>query len=135
MTQTLGPIIETFIGSGLADRKGREIGWTIGLRDNGIKFYAWVQAARKTGETASDFGPAQRSREFTSAAGAKAWATAEALLRHTKMTSGDWERLGAQPMPATEAASEFGEWEPEAPDAWKAQDDACVAAARARKAR
>lgn len=78
-TQELGEIFETTIASGKLDTKGREIGYTVGLRDNGVDFYAWVQNARLVKGSAvsgewKEFGVAQRSKKFTSQKAATGWA-------------------------------------------------------------
>lgn len=81
-TAEMGELFETFLGSGKFDDKGREIGWTVGLRDDGVDFHAWVQAARrpKNGEF-HDFGVAQRSKKFASQDAARSWAYATAKQR------------------------------------------------------
>lgn len=79
-TKPLGEIFETTITSGKFDTAGREIGYTVGLRDNGTDFYAWVQNARRAPKKVdgcdvwNDFGVAQRSKKFASAEAAKRWA-------------------------------------------------------------
>lgn len=87
-TAELGEIFETFIGAGKFDSKGREIGWTVGLRDNGADFHAWVQSARrpKNGDF-HDFGVPQRSVKFDSQAAARSWAYATAKARIAKLTA------------------------------------------------
>jgi len=88
-TQTapaLGEIFETFMDSGKVDKQGRHIGFTVGLRDNGVDFYAWVQAARKApGKEAKDFGPVQRSKLFSTATAANTWAYSTARERIAKL--------------------------------------------------
>lgn len=81
-TAAFGEPIETFIGSGKKDSKGREIGFIVGFNDNGEDFRAWVQAARRTapGEFA-DFGTRQRSKRFASQESANRWAYATARER------------------------------------------------------
>lgn len=81
-----GDMFETFMGSGKFDAKGREIGWTVGFRDNGTDFHAWVQNARrlKNGEF-HDFGVAQRSKKFDSQEAANRWAYATAKARIAKL--------------------------------------------------
>ena len=67
-------LLETWVGSGKFDSKQREIGYIVGLNDNGSEFAAWVQKGRKIGYEFNDFGPAQRSKRFTSQQEATAWA-------------------------------------------------------------
>ena len=84
MAKELGESFETFVSAGKFDEKGREIGFIVGLRDNGEDFYAWVQKARREVITrngvriapgeARDFGPFQRSKKFASKDAARAWA-------------------------------------------------------------
>lgn len=84
-TPELGEIFETFVPAGKVDSKGREIGFTVGLRDNGKDFYAWVQAARKVGADFKDFGVVQRSKLFTSQEAATGWAYRTARERIAKL--------------------------------------------------
>ena len=84
----LGEIFETFVSSGKFDAKGREIGFTVGFRDNGVDFFAWVQASRRVGGPSgefSDFGPVQRSKKFGTMAAANAWAYGTARERIAKL--------------------------------------------------
>ena len=84
---TFGEPFETFIGTGKRDSKGREIGFIVGLNDDGSDFRAWVQAARRTGPGEfADFGPRQRSKSFTSQAEATCWAYSTA---HERMARGN----------------------------------------------
>jgi len=78
---TWGEPLEAFIGSGKFDAKGREIGFTVGLNDNGKDFAAWVQSARGTKAGFADFGVPQRARNFTSQDAATRWAYATARKR------------------------------------------------------
>ena len=82
----MGELFEAVVGSGKFDAKGREIGWTVGLRDNGTDFHAWVQSARRlrNGDF-KDFGVAQRSKKFASLEASKSWAYATAKLRIAKL--------------------------------------------------
>jgi hypothetical protein len=73
--------IQRFLSSGIKDSKGREVGYVIGLRDDGINFYAWVQAARKINQDFKDFGVKQRSVCFTSQEEAVQWAYTTAKQR------------------------------------------------------
>ena len=77
----LGEITETYIRSGRTDSKGREIGYVVGLRDDGTTFYAWVQNARRVNGQWVEFGVQQRSKSFASQAAATAWAYATAHQR------------------------------------------------------
>jgi hypothetical protein len=85
-----GPAFETFLPAGLKDDAGREIGYVIGLRDNGIKFYAWVQNARRKSPSAKwhFFGAGQRSREFDTQEQATAWAYSTARNRIANLKKG-----------------------------------------------
>jgi hypothetical protein len=81
---TYNDMTETFIGTGRNDSKGREIGWIVGLNNNGVDFAAWVQNARKVNGNWKEFGVQQRSRSFPSQATATAWAYATAQVRRHK---------------------------------------------------
>ena len=85
----LNDSFETFKGSGKFDAKGREIGFTVGFRDNGVDFYAWVQASRRVVKTHNfdDFGPRQHSRHFTSNLAATGWAWKTANERIAKVVA------------------------------------------------
>lgn len=76
-------IFETFLGSGLTDSKGREIGWIVGMNDSldGKEFSAWVQNGRSVKGDFSDFGVMQRSKRFTTKEAARTWAYATAKKR------------------------------------------------------
>lgn len=82
----LGQITEQHLNSGKRDSKGRFIGYTVGFRDNGVDFYAWVQAARCIAGFWGDYGPTQRSKRFSSQDEATRWAftTANARLANIK---------------------------------------------------
>ena len=85
MNQQYGDITQIWMGAAINDSKGREIGWTIGLRDNGSEYAAWVQASRKTGACKfADFGPCQASRSFDTQEQATAWTFGEAKERVAK---------------------------------------------------
>lgn len=85
--KNMGEIFETTVASGRFDTKGREIGYTVGFRDNGTEFYAWVQNARRAPKKVegcdvwNDFGFAQRSKKFTSQKSAQTWAYSTARDR------------------------------------------------------
>lgn len=81
MAKQFTQALETFVGSGIKDSSGREIGWTVGLNDNGAEFAAWVQAARKHNGEFKDFGVPQRSRSFATQDAATSWAYSTAKAR------------------------------------------------------
>jgi len=87
MTQTapLGDTFEAHIRAGKNDSKGRAIGYIVGLRDNGVDFYAWVQNARLVKGEFRDFGVPQRSKKLASQAAATNWAYATAKERIAKI--------------------------------------------------
>jgi hypothetical protein len=66
--------LEVWLGSGKFDAKQREIGYIVGLNDNGTEFAAWVQNGRMTGRDFKDFGVTQRSKPFASQQEATSWA-------------------------------------------------------------
>ncbi len=76
---------ETFLPSNKKDSKDRLIGYIVGLRDDGVNFYAWVQNARKTNNDFFDFGVIQRSKCFSSQEAATKWAYATAKQRLAKL--------------------------------------------------
>lgn len=76
---------ETFLTAGQVDSKGREIGYIVGMNDNGSDFRAWVQNARRVNGEFSDFGVMQRSKGFTSKEAARHWAYATAKQRIAKL--------------------------------------------------
>ena len=84
-TATWGEALQTFIGSGKIDAKGREIGFTVGLNDNGTDFAAWVQSSRGNKSGFSDFGVPQRSRNFKTQQAATTWAYETARERIAKL--------------------------------------------------
>jgi len=77
--------LESWIGSGKRDSKGREIGYIVGLSDNGTEYAAWVQAGRATAHEFIEFGVQQRSRRFTSQEAATRWAYSTAKERIAKL--------------------------------------------------
>ena len=81
----LGEIFENYMRSGRCDSKGREIGYIVGLRDDGVNFYAWVQNSRQVNGEWEDFGVRQRSKCFKSQALATRWAYATANERIAKL--------------------------------------------------
>lgn len=85
MTTEYGELTETHLRSGRFDSKGREIGFTVGFRDNGEDFRAYVQNARRVAGQWQDFGVIQRSKSFRSQAAATAWAYATAQQRIAKL--------------------------------------------------
>ena len=85
MTQIMTEAFETFLSSPKKDSKGRVIGYIVGLRDDGVNFYAWVQNARMTNGNFFDFGVIQRSKCFASQDAATRWAYATAKQRIAKL--------------------------------------------------
>lgn len=81
MAAEFGDITESYISSGRTDSKGREIGYVVGLRDNGTDFHAWVQNARRVNGEWKEFGVQQRSVRFDSQESATRWAYATANSR------------------------------------------------------
>jgi hypothetical protein len=77
--------LETWLGSGKFDSKQREIGFIVGLNDNGTEFAAWVQNGRKIGYDFNDFGVTQRSKLFATQTEATAWAYKTAKERIAKL--------------------------------------------------
>ena len=77
-----GDVFENHLGTGCRDGKGREIGYIVGLRDNGTDFRAYVQNARcAKAHQWAEFGVQQRSKSFQSQAEATRWAYATAHAR------------------------------------------------------
>jgi len=72
---------ETYLRSGRYDNKGREIGFIVGLNNNGSTFAAWVQNARRVGDEWKEFGVRQRSKMFSSQDAATSWAYSTAHQR------------------------------------------------------
>jgi len=66
--------LEVWLGSGKFDAKQREVGYIVGLNDNGTEFAAWVQNGRMIGRDFKDFGVTQRSKTFASQQEATSWA-------------------------------------------------------------
>lgn len=81
--QTFGEPLETFVGAAKYDSKGREIGFIVGLNDDGAgDFRAWVQSARKPrGGDFAQFGVPQRSKGFATQESATNWAYSTARAR------------------------------------------------------
>jgi len=77
--------LETWLGSGKFDSKRREIGFIVGLNNNGSEFAAWVQNGRKTGRDFNDFGTPQRSKSFATQNEATNWAYKTAKERIAKL--------------------------------------------------
>ena len=82
---TLGEITESYVRSGRYDSKDREIGYIVGLRDDGTNFYAWVQNARRVDGQWKEFGVQQRSKRFPTQDEATRWAYATAQERISKL--------------------------------------------------
>lgn len=78
-------MMQTWMGSGKLDSKGREIGFVVGLNDNGEQYAAWVQNGRMIGRMIgrdfSDFGVQQRAKYFKTQAEATNWAYSTAKQR------------------------------------------------------
>jgi len=87
MTNEYGEIFKNFIGTGVKDQKGREIGYAVVFRDNGTDFRAYVQNTRLINGEWEEFGVKQRSKSFPSQALATAWAYATASVRRHKVRS------------------------------------------------
>jgi hypothetical protein len=85
MTAEYGDITGSYIRSGRFDSKGREIGYIVGFRDNGVDFRAYVQNARRVNGEWKEFGVQQRSRSFPAQRFATAWAYATAQVRVAKI--------------------------------------------------
>jgi hypothetical protein len=83
----MNDIFENFLSTGKKDSKGRDIGYVIGLRDDGTTFFAWVQNTRRVNGEWKEFGVQQRSKAFTSQAGATHWAYATAKERIAKLAA------------------------------------------------
>lgn len=81
MTNEFGDIFEANVRSGRYDSKGREIGYIVGLRDNGSDFRAWVQNARRVNGEWVEFGASQRSKSFPTQKAATSWAYSTAHQR------------------------------------------------------
>ena len=82
---TWGDIFEAFMGTGRKDAAGREIGYVVGLRDNGTDFAAWVQNARLVNGQWKEFGVQQPSKSFVNQERATTWAYATARARIAKI--------------------------------------------------
>ncbi len=80
-----GEAFETTLRAGKKDAAGREIGFTVGLNDNGVDFHAWVQNARVVGGEWKDFGVSQRSKRFDTQDQARNWAYSTAKERIAKL--------------------------------------------------
>ena len=77
--------LETFMSAEVVDGKGREVGVTIGLRDNGRQFFAWVQNSRREKGYFYTFGMQQPAREFHTQREAMGWAYRVARERIAKV--------------------------------------------------
>ena len=87
MTNEYGEIFMNFLGTGVLDSKGREIGYAVVFRDNGTDFRAYVQNTRLINGEWKEFGVKQRSHSFPSQQLATAWAYATAKVRRHKVCS------------------------------------------------
>ena len=93
MTKEYGEIFANYIGIGVVDAKGREIGFAVVFRDNGTDFRAYVQNTRKVNGEWQEFGVKQRSKSFPSQTTANAWAYATAQVRRHKVCKSNNERI------------------------------------------
>jgi hypothetical protein len=82
-----GEPLETYLTARKFDSKGREIGFAVGLNDNGTDFHAWVQCVRRVKGEWRDFGTRQRSKKFSSQAAATRWAYSTARERIAKLAA------------------------------------------------
>jgi hypothetical protein len=87
MSNILGEIYQNFLRTGRYDNKGREIGYVVGLRDDGTNFYAWVQNTRRIDGEWEEFGAQQHSKCFASQSAATNWAYATAKQRIAKLAA------------------------------------------------
>lgn len=78
-------LTEIYLRSGRWDRNGREIGYVVGLNNNGVTFAAWVQNARRVKGEWKEFGVRQRSKTFASQEAATKWAYQTAQERIAKL--------------------------------------------------
>lgn len=85
MTNEYGEIFKNFIGTGVVDTKGREIGFAVVFRDNGTDFRAYVQNTRLIAGEWEEFGVLQKSKSFNSQAAATRWAYSTAKERAAKV--------------------------------------------------
>lgn len=85
MTNEYGEIFKSFIGTGVADTKGRQIGFAVVFRDNGTDFRAYVQNTRLINGEWEEFGVLQKSKSFSSQAAATNWAYRTAKERAAKV--------------------------------------------------
>ena len=76
---------ETYMRSVRYDSKGREIGYIVGLNNNGTTFAAWVQNARRVNGEWKEYGVQQRSKAFSSQDAATRWAFQTANERISKL--------------------------------------------------
>lgn len=76
---------ETYMRSGRYDSKGREIGYIVGLNNNGATFAAWVQNARRVNGEWKEYGAQQRSKKFSNQDAATRWAFQTANERISKL--------------------------------------------------
>jgi hypothetical protein len=77
--------LESWVGSGKFDNAGREIGYIVGLSDNGTEFAAWVQNGRKVNGKFADFGVRQRTKRFANQDQATSWGYRTAKERIAKL--------------------------------------------------
>lgn len=75
----LGDILKNYISVGKFDEEGREIGYATEVSNNGIKFHALVQTARRINGEWVRFDIARTSKSFGSQFEARGWARNYAL--------------------------------------------------------
>jgi hypothetical protein len=80
-----GEILETFLTTNKFDNSDREIGFVIGMRDDTVNFYAWVQNTRRVNGEWKEFGVRQRSKSFATQEQATKWAYVEAGKRISRV--------------------------------------------------
>jgi len=74
-------MMESWVGSAKYDSKNREIGFIVGLNDNGTEFAGWVQSGRMIGREFQEFGVPQRAKYFKTQREATNWAYSTAKQR------------------------------------------------------
>ena len=78
-------LFEVFLNSGVKDSKGRWIGFTLGFRDDGTDFRAYVQNSRLVKGEWINFGAGQPSKKFSTRIAANTWAYQSANQRIAKL--------------------------------------------------
>ena len=80
-----GAPFECWVPAYKLDSKGRQIGWIVGLNDNGVDFHARVQNGRLVDGNFHEFGVGQRSKRFSTQSEATNWAYRTARERIAKL--------------------------------------------------